>query len=73
MNKDDILKAFAELCSEDQEAVRKEITGSGASQEGEAPCCPPTFHNHMKRMAGEMKAVGGPMAICKEMMAKCGA
>ena len=73
MNKDDILKAFYGLSSEDQEAVRKEIAGTGATGGGEAGCCPPAFKEHMKQMAEGMKPGGNPMAMCKEMMTKCGA
>ena len=37
MNKSEILKAFAELRLEDQEAVRTELAGGGKEEAGGAP------------------------------------
>ena len=67
MTRDEFLKAFADMSSEDQEAIRAEITGKGKRQEAGATCCPT---DPMEKMMEKMKAGGNPMSMCKEMMKK---
>lgn len=71
MNKDDILKAFAELSPEDQKAVRTELTREEEVEEAGSPFGSGGMKEHMKEMMEKMKEGGDPMAICKEMMKKC--
>ncbi len=81
MKKEDFLKAFAEMSSEDQEAIRAELIGKGASREAADPMA--MWHRMMEKimasgdpmamcreMMQKMEAVGDPMAMCREMMEK---
>ncbi len=67
MTRDEILKAFAELSAEEQEAVREGIAGktAGGTEEESSPA------DMCGEIMGKFKEGGDPMAICKEMMAKC--
>ena len=73
MNKEEFLKAFAELSAEDQNAVRAELTGKGASEETEAAGGPMAMCHEMM---AKMTAGKDPKAMCEEMMrnmaGKCG-
>jgi hypothetical protein len=81
MKREDVLKAFAELSPEDQEAIRAELTGKGTSQGTGDPMA--MCHGMMEKimasgnpmamcqeMMDKMKAGGDPMAMCQEMMEK---
>ena len=68
MNREEILKAFSELSPEDQETVRTEIGGSaqtGGEGEFESPL------EMCRTIMGKIEAGDDPMAVCKDMMAKC--
>ena len=60
----DFLKAFGEMSSEDQEAIRAELWGKAASQETRDPMA--MCHGLVEKM----KAGGNPMAIFLEMAEK---
>jgi hypothetical protein len=64
MEKQDFLKAFAEMPPEDQEAIRSELIGEGAPLEAGDPMA--MCHEMMQKMM----ASGDPMAMCREMMGK---
>lgn len=75
MNRDEILKAYADLSAADREAVRAEIAGETGINEpdtgGQSACCTPEFMASMAGFKEKMKQGGDPMSICKEMMEKC--
>jgi hypothetical protein len=71
MNKEDLLKSFAEMSTEDQEAIRAELAKGGTEGAGAAGG-PMEMKKHMMEMMEKMKTGGDPMALCKEMMEKCG-
>ncbi len=80
MNRDEVLKAYADLSAEDREAVRADIAGEtgaetpgagGPEESGQATCCTPEFMKTMAEFKDKMKEGGDPMSICKEMMEKC--
>ncbi len=64
MNREDFLKAFAEMSPEDQETIRAELIGKGASHETGDPMA--MCHAMMEKIM----ASGDPMAMCQEMMQK---
>ncbi len=67
MNKDDVLKAFAELSAEDQQAVRAEI-----AQRGAAGCCSADeMQQHIMAMVKMMESSEKPMECCQQMMGMC--
>ncbi len=81
MKREDFLKAFAEMTPEDQDAIRAELIGKGASQETGEPLamCHAMMENIMaskdpmamcKEMMEKMKAGGSPMAMWQEMIQK---
>lgn len=59
MKRQDFIKAFAEMSTEDQEAIRAELIGKAADPI--AKC-----HSMME----QIMASGNPMAMCQEMMEK---
>jgi hypothetical protein len=64
MKKEDFLRAFTEMSSEDQEAIRAELIAKGARQEVADPMA------MCREMVDKMKVGGGPMEIFQEMMQK---
>lgn len=64
MNKEDFLKAFTEMSSEDQEAIRAELIAKEARQEAADPMA------MCREMMNKMKAGGSPMEMFQEMMQK---
>ena len=62
MTKEEILKSFAELSPEDQEAIRKEIAGGGTTGSPMEMC---------QQIMEKIHKGEEPMSVCKEMMAKC--
>ncbi len=81
MKKEDFLRAFTEMSSEDQEAIRAELIAKGARQEAADPMA--MCHSMMEKilasgnpmamcqeMVDKMMAGGDPMAMCREMMDK---
>lgn len=70
MTRDEFLKAFSEMASEDQEAIRAGLVGS-ASTAGAAPCSPAAMKQHMMEMMKKMETSDEPMACCQEMIGMC--
>ncbi len=70
MTRDEFLKAFFEMASEDQEAIRAVLVGS-ASTASAAPCSPAAMKHHMMEMMKKMETSDEPMACCQEMMGMC--
>ncbi|MFQ5801560.1 MAG: hypothetical protein ACE5JQ_01525 [Candidatus Methylomirabilales bacterium] len=64
MKREELLKAFAEMSSEDQEAIRVELIRTGASRGAWDPMA--MCHDMMEKM----KAGVDPMAMCRDMMEK---
>lgn len=64
MNKEDFVRAFTQMSSEDQEAIRAELIAKGARQEAADPMAT------CREMMDKMKAGGSPMEIFQEMMQK---
>lgn len=71
MKREDFLKAFAEMSPEDQDAIRAEIVGKGASTASGAACAPGAMKQHMMEMMKKIQAGDNPMAMCQEMMGMC--
>lgn len=66
-NKDDVLKAFSELTTEEQQAVREEL-----SQRASESCCSSgEMQKHMGAMMKMMSSSENPMEDCKDMMEMC--
>ncbi len=55
MNKDDLLKALADLSPEDQEAIRAELTKGETAEEEAGAACPPMAmcKEMMEKMGGK--------------------
>ena len=70
MTRDEFLKMFLEMASEDQEAIRAGVVGS-ASTAGAAPCSPAAMKQHMMEMMKKMETSDNPMAMCMQMMHMC--
>ena len=69
MTRNEVLKAFEQLSTEDQQAVRAELT-KGASDG--APCCGgEEMKEHMESMMKMMHSSDDPSASCEQMMAMC--
>lgn len=66
-SKDDVLKAFAELSTEDQSAVREEFSERAA----ESCCSSGEKQKHMGAMMKMMSSSENPMDHCSEMMEMC--
>lgn len=67
MNKEDFLKAFEELDSADQQAVRVAIAERAA-----VGCCGrDEMQQHMMAMMKMMQSSDSPMDCCKQMMGMC--
>jgi hypothetical protein len=62
MTKDEILKSFAELSPEEQEAIRKEIAGGETTGSPMEMC---------QQIMDKIQKGEEPMTVCKEMMQKC--
>ncbi len=67
MNKEDVLKAFAALSVEDQQALRTEI-----SERAAASCCgTDEMQQHMAAMMKMMQSSEKPKECCQQMMGMC--
>ena len=64
MKKEDLLKTFAQMSSEDQEAIRAELIGKVASRGAWDPMA------MCQDMMEKIKASGDPVAMCRDMMEK---
>ena len=72
MNKEDCLKAFAEMSPEDQQAVQAEILAKGATEKtGQSCCCTDAMKEQLCGMMEKMQGSENPMAMCEEMMQMC--
>jgi hypothetical protein len=72
MNREEFLKAFAEMSPEDQEAILTELTKQGGAEEAKTACSLAAMKKHMRKMMEKMLEGGGPMAWCAAMMkGKC--
>jgi hypothetical protein len=72
MNKEELLKAFAGMSAEDQQAIRAQLKKS-ETQGKETPCCPGPIKEHMMEMMKAMieKGQENPMKMCQQMMQMC--
>ncbi len=62
MKKEDLLKVFAQMSSEDQEAIRAELIGKGGARGVWDPMA------MCQDMMEKIKASGDPWTVCREMM-----
>lgn len=66
-SRDDVLKAFAELSTEDQQTVREELSARAA----ESCCNPAEMQKHMGAMMKMLGSSEQPMDHCNQMMEMC--
>ena len=71
MNREDILKAFAGLSPEDQDAIRKEFAKQETPSESADCCGSGGMGEHMTAMMQMFLSGEQPMERCQDMMGAC--
>ena len=68
MKKEEFIKAFGKMSSEDQAAIRTALMETAKSA---SSCCSDAEMGHMKEMMAKMEASENMASMCQEMMRMC--